>query len=700
MAEFHLGLGRPRVPVVLQQERAECGLACLAMIAGYFGRETDLGALRQEFGVSGKGSTAHDLLGLAGRLQLIARPVRLSLSEVPELQLPAVLHWRLNHFVVLVGASRRSFLIHDPATGKRKVDLAEFDESFTGVALEVMTAKDFVPHKDRRRKTIFEYVGSFSHFYRYLSLILLLLLVSQALALVPSIATQLVIDEVVLGQDRDWLYRALGGMAIVMLAATLLDGLRGWISLYAGTRMTADSTVRLINHLFSLPTAFIQHRHLGDLMSKLESLSPIRLAVTEHGVSVMAQAVVLLTTLIIMFLYSPWLTAVSIVGLSATMILTISLLPRIRRLNEQALIHHAAQNSSLVESLRAYETMQGLGLNDVRRLHWQRSFLRATRAHVAKGKLTILRAAAGGVVSAGEQVAFLAIGVAGVLDKQVTLGVLFAFIVLRGRFGGAAIALTDLLQRFLLLKVHTERLSDITRAQPIPASRPGAIGARLSGSLTATNVRFAYGPEHPVIENFHCHIAAGANVVITGPSGCGKTTLLKILSGQLPADSGQILVDGIERPLWNWQALSDQCAIVLQNDSLFQGTLAENIAAFSPVANLSRVREAAISAEIWADIRSLPMQTETLIGDSGVGLSGGQVQRLALARALYRQPRMLFLDEATSHLDVETERRVLRNIAGLGITVISVAHRPDAIALAGQVITLRLQENFVRASRT
>jgi ATP-binding cassette subfamily B protein RaxB len=621
------------------------------------------------------------------------------LSEVPELQLPAVLHWRMNHFVVLVGTRRRSFLIHDPAAGKRTVDLAEFDESFTGVALEVVSAGDFVGHKDRRPKTISDVIGSFSHYYRYLALVLFLLLVSQALALVPSIATQLVIDEVVLGQDRDWLYRALVGMAIVMLAATLLDGLRGWISLYAGTRMTADATVRLLDHLFSLPTAFIQHRHLGDLMSKLESLSPIRLAVTEHGVSAMAQAVVLLTTLIIMFLYSPWLTAVSIVGLSATLILTVALLPRSRRLNQQALVYHAAQNSSLVESLRAYETMQGLGLADVRRQHWQRSFLRATRAHVAQGRLAIFRAAASGIVSTGEQVAFLVIGVAGVLDNQLTLGVLFAFVVLRGRFGAAAIALTDLLQRFLLLRVHTERLSDITQATPIPASRPGAISARLGGSLTASNVRFAYGREHPVIKNFNCHIAAGANVVITGPSGCGKTTLLKILAGQLPADTGQILVDGIEMPLWNRQNLSEQCAIVLQNDSLFQGTMAENIAAFSPVVNLARVREAAIRAEIWADIMSLPMQTETLIGDSGAGLSGGQVQRLALARALYRQPRILFLDEATSHLDVETERRVLRNIAGLDITVVSVAHRPDAIALAGQVITLRRQQIFPRTSR-
>ncbi len=689
MADFRLGLTRRQIPIVLQQERAECGLACLVMIAGYFGKDVDFRSLRQETGRSGNGSTLQDLLVAASRMQLIARPVRLGISEISQLQLPAVIHWRMNHFVVLVSAGRHRFLIHDPAIGKRSVRTAEFNESFTGVALEVTTAREFVTEKAGRRPTIIHYLGAFSRFHRYIAMMFCLLLVTQVLSLVPSIATQIVIDEVILGQDRVWLYRALAGLAIVMLVTTCLEGLRGWIGLYAGTRLSADSTVALIDHLFRLPAAFIRHRHLGDLMSKLDSLSPIRQALTEQSVNAIVQLLVLLTTFSIMFIYSAWLTMVSVAGLSVTLVLLVVLLPRSRKLNEQTLIHHAAQSSSLVESLKAYETMQGLGLATTRRLHWQRSFLRATNARVAQGKLSIIRTAAGGVVSAAEQVAFLAIGVSGILDKEITLGVLFAFVVLRGRFGGAAAALTDLLLRFALLKVHVERLSDITQEEPVPGSCAGAISAGIVGSLAVSNLSFAYGPNVPVIDDFHCRIAARSHVVITGPSGCGKSTLLKLLSGQQVPDSGQILVDGIEQSLWDKQALRDQCAIVLQNDSLFQGTIAENISGFSPVPDLARVRAAAINAEIWTDIQHLPMRTETLVGDNGTGLSGGQVQRLALARAIYRRPRMLFLDEATSHLDVDTERRVLQNIDRLNITVVSVAHRPDAIALAGQVITLQ-----------
>lgn len=658
------------------------------MIAGYFGRDADLGSLRQQFKLSGKGATFQELLGAAGQLQLIARPVRLSMSELSQLQLPALLHWRMNHFVVLVSANQRQFMIHDPATGKRKVERAEIDESFTGVALEFTRSSEFVPRHGRKRLTIADYVGSFRHLYRYLALLFSLLLVSQVLALVPSVATQIVIDEVVLGQDRAWLYRALGGLAIVMLTATLLDGFRGWISLYAGTRLTTASTISVINHLFNLPTAFVSRRHLGDLMSKLESLAPIRQALMEHGVSAIVQILVLTTTLLIMFIYSPWLTAVSVTGLIFTLLLILILLPQSRRLGEQMLIHHAAQNSSLVESLKAYETMRGLGLSSARRLHWQHSFLQATNSRIAQGKLAILRSAASGVLNVAEQVAFLAIAVAGILDQEITLGILFAFMVLRGRLAGAAFALTDLIQKFALLKVHTDRLSDIVLATPVPEDLAGAINAALTGSLQAKNLKFAYDVDAPVIDDFHCSIAAGANVVITGPSGCGKTTLLRILAGQLIADTGQVLVDGIERSMWSKQALCDQCAIVMQNDSLFRGTIAENITAFSAVPDLARARAAAISAEIWTDIQRLPMQTETLIGDAGAGLSGGQIQRLALARALYRRPRILFLDEATSHLDVETEKRVLRNIGKLEITVVSVAHRPDAIALAEQEISL------------
>ena len=679
---------RRSVPVVLQQESAECGLACLAMVAAYYGNRTRLDTLRNLHGLSGRGATFRDLLLTAKQLQLTARPLRLAISELRHLRLPAVLHWRMDHFVVLVRGGRRRYLIHDPATGRRKVDRTEFDECFTGVALELAPDQGFRKHSDRKTLSFADFAGSFRHLYRYLGLMFCLLLSTQVLALAPPIATQILIDELVLGQDREWLYRALGGLTLLMLVGVMLDGLRRWISLFTGTNLAVDSSVSVLNHLFRLPATFITRRHAGDLMSKLESLTPIRQALTDDVINSIVHSGVLLTTLSIMFLYSTWLTAVSLAGFALSAIVMAMTLPASRRFQEQAIIHTASQNSSLLESLRACDVVQALGLEHLRLTQWQNHFSDATNARVREGRLSIVQKTGTGIVGVFEQVLFLGIGIAGVLDQHLTLGVLFAFMSLRGRFGSAALGLAEAAQNFFLLKVHTSRLSDIVLAETTPANPPGAIQSTIKGSLKAERLSFCYAADTWIVQDFCCDIAAGVNVVITGPSGCGKTTLLKLLAGHLPANSGQIYVDNMEMALWNRDALRRQTSSVLQNDVVFQGTVTENISAFETVPDLVRLREAAIIAEIWPDIQGLPMKLQTQISDMGKNLSGGQVQRLVLARALYRKPVILFLDEATSHLDVVTERRVLQNINDLGITVVSVAHRPDAIDRAEQIISL------------
>ena len=679
---------RRQVPIILQQENAECGATCLAMVAAYYGKHGCLDAIRKMPGAMGRGATFRELLQLARQLRLMARPLRLAISDLHLLRLPAVLHWRMSHFVVLVRCGRHRYVIHDPALGRRKVGKAELDESFTGVALELTPERGFRRQSERGQMSLADFAGSFRHLYRYLGLMLCLLLCTQVLALAPPVATQILIDELVLGQDRGWLYRALGGLALIMLTGVVLDGLRRRVSLFTGMNLAVDSSVSVMSHLFRLPAAFVDRRHPGDLMSKLDSLSPIRQALTEHVINSIVHCAVLMTTLAIMFLYSGWLTAVSMGGLVLSALLMSAILPASRRSQEQAIIHTATQNSSLLESLRAYDVVQALGLEHLRLAHWQHHFSDATNARVREGKLSIAQDAGNGIIGVFEQVSFLGIGISGVLDQHFTLGVLFAFTSLRGRFGSAAVGLAEAIQNFFLLKVHTNRLSDIVLAESTPPIPDGAISSAVTGSLSATNISFRYAADAWIVRDFCCDIAAGTNVVITGPSGCGKTTLLKLLAGLMPAYAGQVYVDGMELPLWNRDSLRAQTSFVLQNDALFQGTITENISAFDTTPDLARLRAAAITAEIWTDIRKLPMQLETRVSNMGKNLSGGQVQRLVLARALYRKPVILFLDEATSHLDVSMERRVLQNIDEQDITVVSVAHRPDAINRADQIIRL------------
>lgn len=329
-----------------------------------------------------------------------------------------------------------------------------------------------------------------------------------------------------------------------------------------------------------------------------------------------------------------------------------------------------------------------MGIATLRLSQWQKHFFAATNAGVRRAKLSIWSGAGNGLIGAAEQVLFLGIGVSAIVEKQITLGVLFAFLSLRGRFGAAVASLANIAQSFFMLRVHTDRIGDILLAEPELPPRNDALCACVVGSIEAKNLSFRYPGGPWVIRDFSCAIAKGEAVAIAGPSGVGKTTLLRILSTQQAATSGRVLIDDKDLVIWNSRCLRQQLGIVLQNDRLFQGSVFENIAGFDPEPDIERVQSAAICAEIWADIQAMPMTLYTLLGDAGSNLSGGQQQRLLLARALYRKPRILFLDEATSHLDIDTERRVLDNLADSGITIISVAHRPDVLARADRIIEL------------
>jgi ATP-binding cassette subfamily B protein RaxB len=659
------------------------------MVAGHHGHEVGLHELRSHASLSSRGTNLKNLVEVARDLGLIARPLRLELEEFNYLRLPAILHWRMNHFVVLVSLKRGKAVVHDPATGKRVIKIVELDSAFSGVAVELSPTQNFDRNKKISRVGFFDFVVSFQYLARYLWMMLALLITTQILALVPPIATQLLIDEVILGQDRVWLARALLGLAVVMIVGILLEAARKWISLYAGTKVAVDSTLSVLNHLLSLPASFLHGRHLGDLMSKIESLTPIRTALTDTGINGIVQFVVLIATLTIMFLYSAWLTAVSLGGLALSVLLTAAVLPASRRLTEEALVHTARQDSSLLETLGAYDSVRSMDLAALRLSQWQKHFFAATNARVRQAKLSIFSGAGSGVIGAAEQVLFLGIGVSGIVEKQITLGVLFAFLSLRGRFAAAVANLVTIAQGFFMLRVHTDRISDILLAEPEPPPQVDAIRAGIAGSVEAQDLSFRYPGGPWIIRDFACAVAAGESVAIAGPSGAGKTTLLRLLSSQLAATSGRILIDNKDLALWNPRCVRQQMGIVLQNDRLFQGSICENIAGFDPEPDIERVQRSAIGAEIWSDIQAMPMTLYTLLGDAGSSLSGGQQQRILLARALYRQPRLLFLDEATSHLDIDTERRVLDRLANSGMTIISVAHRPDVLGRADRVIELR-----------
>jgi len=675
-----------RVPLILQSRRTECGLAALTMIAKHFGHELDLAAMRSRFG--DEPPDLRSMLSIANSLGLIGRPLRLGVADLQRLALPAVLHWEFDHFVVVTRVDRRRVVIHDPAAGRRVLDWTQFGCCFTGVAVEFMRAPEFERQSVRQLPTLRGLLNSFRSLPRYLFGMLFLLIATQLLSLAPPVATQLLIDEIVLGQDRAWLHRVILGLALVMLAAVLIDTLRRRIALFTGMRLATDSTTLIIRHLLRLPAATVERRSVGDLMSRVESMQPLRIALTDTSLRLVVQGTVALATLTLMLVYSRLLTAISLAAVLAIGVWHAAFLPRSRALNAEQVVAAARAGNSLIESLRTYPAVNAMGLGAQRLAHWQHGFSAAINAETRKQQLAVAAGAGQGVITVLEYALFLAVGIGGVLDRQFTLGVLFAFLSLRGTLMAATVELLGAGRQLYLARTHVERVAEIVAESPEPAAPRCALRQTLCGDISGEGLAFQYPGGSPVLSDFTVAIEAGESIVIRGPSGSGKTTLLRLLAGSLEADSGRLRYDGMDARLWDRGALRRQFGIVLQSDRLFEGSVADNISGFEADADVGRIREAAELAAVWDDIEALPMAVHTPLAGADSGLSGGQAQRLLLARAIYRRPRILFLDEATSQLDHATERRVIANLGTLGVTTISVAHRSNVLAAASRFIDL------------
>jgi len=662
------------VPVVLQAVPDECGVASLVMVARSFGRDCDVATLRRRHASLDCGPSLKTILQMADGLALVGTPVRLGVGELRRLALPAILHWEFDHFVVLTKVRRRSLVIHDPAAGRRCVSRDSFADAFTGVAVEFSPAGAWSAASGERRSLLKGLLRSLHGLGRFLAVMLILLFTSQLLSLAPPIATQLLIDDVVLGHDRAWLYRVLAGVALILVAMLLVDAARRWIALYTGTRLATASTTAVVRHLMRLPVGTVEPRPVGDLISRVESLRPIRAAMTETCLTAIVQFAVLVTTLAVMSWYSPLLTLIPAAALALTLGLHGAFLPAMRSMNLEGVVASARASNSLIESLRGFRTLHALGLGMLRLAHWQQFFVTATNATARRQRLLIGFSFGQGLIAAAEQLLFLAVGIGGVIDRRHSLGVLFAFVSLRGRLAGAVAQLIGATRELSLTRSHVERAGELV-AEPVEPEAPAAaMRDTISGAIECRGLCFAYPGGPDVLAGFGCRIEAGEAVVIQGRSGTGKTTLLHLLSASLQARSGAVLYDGISTELWDARALRRQFGIVLQRDRLFAGTVAGNVSGFEPVPDVGRIRAALLSAAIWHEIDALPMKLSTRLADGSGGLSGGQIQRLLLARALYREPSVLFLDEATNQLDPQTERQVLANLRTLGITIVSVAH--------------------------
>jgi ATP-binding cassette subfamily B protein RaxB len=679
--------------VHLQSEAAECGLACLAMVAGFHGLRTDLRTLRQRFPVSLKGMTLAHLMRHATRLELSGRALRCELDDLPRLQCPCILHWNLDHFVVLESVRRGGIVIVDPARGRRRIGIDELSASFTGVALELTPTPAFAAADTRRRLRLSALTGQVVGWRRALAGILVVAASIEVVALAHPFVAQFVVDGALVSGDRDLLTLAVFGGAVLVAIDLALKLARGWMSVHVDQVIALQWTTNVFAHLLRLPLRFFEQRHLGDIVSRFNALNTIRNTLTSGAIGAALDGMMAVLTLVLMVVYSATLTWVALVALASYAIVRLAAYRPLRDASEARIVLAARESTFFLESIRAIVPLKLHGRLTDRLSRWQNLRVDAQNRETATQRLQIGFATLATAIAGAEEVLLFSFGGASVLDRTMSLGMLLAFLAYRTQFGDRTKKLIDLAIDVRMLGLHAERLADIVLEPPESDATIDIDPATVVPRIEMRDLSFRYAEGEPwILRHVDCVVEAGESLAIVGASGCGKSTLLKLLLGLHEPTEGEIRIGacGEAVPFRQLGRTTYRRVVgtVLQDDTLLSGSLADNIACFDPLPDREAIESAARAAAVHDEIIRMPMGYHTLVGDLGSSLSGGQRQRVLLARALYKRPRLLILDEATSHLDLDNERRVNAAVQALALTRIVVAHRPETIASAQRVVML------------
>ena len=689
MQKLNFGFRR-KVPQIIQTEAAECGLACVAMVCGFHGLQTDLLSLRQQFDVSTRGVTLKTLMNITGQLHLKSRALQVDINEISALKTPCILHWDMNHFVVLVSSNKGKILVHDPAFGKRTLSMQEVSAHFTGVALELWPDAEFSQDKKLNRLNLRRMIGNVSGLFATLTKLFCFSLLIESVNLLLPVGMQLVMDHVIPAQDANLLTLICLGLLFFVFFRTGISILKSWTQLVMSTLIDVQWKARLFDHLLALPVSYFEKRKLGDIQSRFTSLDTLRTTLTTNVVNSLMDGIMSVGLIMMMALYGGWLVWIILGFTVLYSLFRLVTYPRYRQISEEQLVKSARASSHFMETLYGMGTLKALGLSSNRAQRWLNMNIDTANANVRKTRFEMLFSGGNTLISTLDQILLLWLGASQVIDGHMTLGMFVAFNTYRGQFSERAANLLNMILQLRMLSLHSERIADIALTEVehnLPAR--GLLQAGEAASLEVDNVSFQYDLlTAPLIKSLFMTVAAGESVAITGPSGQGKTTLMKLLAGLLLPTSGEIRLNGMDISKVGVNNYRSCIACVLQEDTLFAGSIAENIAGFEEVREPAHLLDCAVRCCIHDDILRMPMGYETLISELGGSLSGGQKQRLLIARALYRRPGILFLDEATSHLDVENETRINAAISALKITRIIIAHRPSTIASADRVIVL------------
>lgn len=682
-APLHTGfIGTKSVRLVRQTEMSECGLACLTMVAAAYGLDADLGSLRRQFQPSMRGASLKSLIAIADQLGLSSRAVKLPLESLKDLHTPAILHWDLNHFVVLERVKSGKALIHNPDGQSDWLGLRALSDHFTGVALELWPTDNFEPARQRERLRLSQLWGRMTGLKRALAQTLVLSLIMQAFVLASPYYMQVALDDALPALDKNLLSVLALGFGLFTLINAGASLLRSFVLLSAGSAMSYGIASNVARRLFRLPVGWFEKRHVGDILSRFQSVTPIQQALTQGAVAAVIDGALAILILAVMVFYSVKLTLIALAAFAVYAIVRAVSFALQRDAQEQAIIASGREQSAMVESVRGIVTLRLFNRETSRHALWQSRLADSVNAGIQLSRVGIWQTVANTLIFGIENILTIWLAVGFVVSGGFSVGMVFAYLAYKSQFTQRGSSLIDQAIAFRMLGLHLERLSDIALAdQDVSFSQAPVARTDLKGRVELRDVRFRYSPTDAyVLDGVSLIVDPGDHVAITGPSGGGKSTLAKIMLGLLEPETGEVLIDGISLKQFGYANYREQVGAVLQDDHLFAGSIADNIALFDDAPEIQRIVSAAAAAAIHDDISRMPMGYETLVGDMGSSLSGGQKQRVVLARALYRQPRLLVMDEATSHLDRHTEQHVVTTLNELAITKIMIAHRSASIA--------------------